>query len=413
MRLFSTIVFAVAVAQQALAHYRFLGINGSGEYDYIRLYANHYSNGPITNVQSTDIRCNLQAPTTTGTLTVAAGSTATFSVYTSIGHPGPLLWYMAKAPGTVNGWDGSGNVWFKIGQTGATFSNGAMSWPSSGLTSVTITIPSSLPSGEYLLRVEHIALHGAGSAGGSQHYISCAQLKVTGGGSGNPGPLVSFPGAYSPQDPGILITQQALAHYRFVGLNGSGDFSYVRPWANSPLGPVTDVSSPSIRCNTGAALTTGTLTIPAGSTVTFRVDPSVTHPGPLLWYMAKALSSVNGWDGIGTVWFKIAQTGAVVSGSTITWPAQGLTKVSARIPSSLPAGEYLLRVEHIDVSGTPGTVSRNGHYISCAQVAVTGSGTGKPSPLVAFPGAYDPTPGIPLPLPTPTPIPPGPPVWQG
>ncbi|KAG8859927.1 hypothetical protein FRB91_005797 [Serendipita sp. 411] len=171
MKIFSTIVLAVAAVQQALAHYRFLG-----------------------------------AATTTGTLTVAAGSTATFSVYTSIGHPGPLLWYMAKAPsGTVNGWDGSGNVWFKIGQTGATFSGGAMSWPSSGLTSVSIKIPSSLPSGEYLLRVEHIALHGAGSVGGSQHYISCAQLKVTGGGSGNPSPLVSFPGAYSPQDPGILI----------------------------------------------------------------------------------------------------------------------------------------------------------------------------------------------------------------
>ncbi|KAG8784950.1 hypothetical protein FRC15_002287 [Serendipita sp. 397] len=205
MKLFSALVFAVAAAQQALAHYRFLGINGSGDYDYIRLYQNQYSNGPITNVQSTDIRCNLGAATTTGTLTVAAGSTVTFKVYTSISHPGPLLWYMAKAPSTVNGWDGSGNVWFKIGQTGATFSGGAMNWPSSGLTSVSIKIPSSLRAGEYLLRVEHIALHSASSVGGSQHYISCAQLKVTGGGSGNPSPLLAFPGAYSPQDPGILI----------------------------------------------------------------------------------------------------------------------------------------------------------------------------------------------------------------
>ncbi|KAG8798204.1 hypothetical protein FRC17_007538, partial [Serendipita sp. 399] len=53
--------------------------------------------------------------------------------------------------------------------------------------------------------VEHIALHSASSTGGSQHYISCAQLKVTGGGSGNPTNLLSFPGAYSPNDPGILI----------------------------------------------------------------------------------------------------------------------------------------------------------------------------------------------------------------
>ncbi|KAG8788136.1 hypothetical protein FRC16_001451, partial [Serendipita sp. 398] len=192
MKIFSTLVLAVAAAQQVLAHYRFLGINGSGDYDYIRLYQNQYSNGPITNVQSTDIRCNLGAATTTGTLTVAAGSTVTFR--TSISHPGPLLWYMAKAPSTVNGWDGSGNVWFKIAQTGATFSGGAMNWPSSGLTTVSTKIPSSLRAGEYLLRVEHIALHSAGSVGGSQHYISCAQLKVTGGGSGNPSPLLAFPG---------------------------------------------------------------------------------------------------------------------------------------------------------------------------------------------------------------------------
>lgn len=74
-----------------------------------------------------------------------------------------------------------------------------------GLTEATVTIPSSLPDGEYLLRIEHIALHSAGSEGGAQFYISCAQLSVTGGGGGSPGPLVSFPGAYSPTDPGILI----------------------------------------------------------------------------------------------------------------------------------------------------------------------------------------------------------------
>jgi hypothetical protein len=60
--------------------------------------------------------------------------------------------------------------------------------------------------GEYLLRVEHIALHGAGSVGGAQLYISCAQISVSGGsGSLNTGALASFPGAYSATDPGILF----------------------------------------------------------------------------------------------------------------------------------------------------------------------------------------------------------------
>jgi hypothetical protein len=75
----------------------------------------------------------------------------------------------------------------------------------SGQGTPSVRLPSSLPSGEYLIRVEHIALHGAYGQGGAQFYIACGQINVTGGGNGRPGPLVSFPGAYSPTDPGILF----------------------------------------------------------------------------------------------------------------------------------------------------------------------------------------------------------------
>lgn len=67
------------------------------------------------------------------------------------------------------------------------------------------TIPAATPDGDYLVRVEHIALHTAQSAGGAQFYISCGQINITGGGSGEPGPLVEFPGAYDAADPGIQI----------------------------------------------------------------------------------------------------------------------------------------------------------------------------------------------------------------
>lgn len=43
-----------------------------------------------------------------------------------------------------------------------------------------------------------------GSLGGAQFYVSCYQLRVTGGGSASPAG-VSFPGAYSATDPGILF----------------------------------------------------------------------------------------------------------------------------------------------------------------------------------------------------------------
>lgn len=68
-------------------------------------------------------------------------------------------------------------------------------------------IPKCVEDGEYLLRVEHIALHSAGSVGGAQLYLSCAQIKVTGGTGGiqTGGKLVSFPGAYKATDPGLLF----------------------------------------------------------------------------------------------------------------------------------------------------------------------------------------------------------------
>lgn len=84
---------------------------------------------------------------------------------------------------------------------------------------ITFTIPEALPSGQYLVRMEAIALHvrdmmqlcpppivltsyailpqAASSYGGAQFYIGCGQVNVTGGGSGTPGPLVSIPGVYT------------------------------------------------------------------------------------------------------------------------------------------------------------------------------------------------------------------------
>lgn len=59
--------------------------------------------------------------------------------------------------------------------------------------------------GEYLLRAEHISLHGASSPGGAQFYISCAQIKINGGGGGNPGPMIQIPGSIQASDPGVQI----------------------------------------------------------------------------------------------------------------------------------------------------------------------------------------------------------------
>lgn len=65
-------------------------------------------------------------------------------------------------------------------------------------------VPKSVPSCKYLVRVESIALHLAQSRGGAQIYLSCAQVEVSFGGSGSPGPLVTIPGAYKANDQGLL-----------------------------------------------------------------------------------------------------------------------------------------------------------------------------------------------------------------
>jgi hypothetical protein len=67
------------------------------------------------------------------------------------------------------------------------------------------TIPSDVAPGQYLLRHEIIALHLADQMGGAEFYSSCTQLNIGGSGTGVPSAneLVSFPGAYSDDDPGI------------------------------------------------------------------------------------------------------------------------------------------------------------------------------------------------------------------
>ncbi|KAK0120063.1 hypothetical protein ONS95_011476 [Cadophora gregata] len=202
-----------ALAAVVRAHYDFPAlISGSTKtpaWQYVRQWSGSYTYSPVVDVTSKDIRCNVKGDSifAPGTLGVTAGSTVGFTADPPIYHPGPLQAYMAKVPAgsTASTWDGSGSVWFKIFAQGPKFGGQSLTWPSDSAATVTWKIPASTPNGEYLLRVEHIGLHSASAAGGAQFYISCGQINVTGGGSGTPGPLVAFPGAYKATDPGLML----------------------------------------------------------------------------------------------------------------------------------------------------------------------------------------------------------------
>lgn len=130
----TTVLFALATATSA--HYTFPSLIANGEttdaWTYARQWTGYQSNGPVTNVASVDIRCNVGASTKSAlmTMTVAAGSKVGFRLNQPISHVGVMEWYMAKVPEghTAATWDGSGDVWFKIDEDHPTFS--PLKWPS-------------------------------------------------------------------------------------------------------------------------------------------------------------------------------------------------------------------------------------------------------------------------------------------
>lgn len=69
----------------------------------------------------------------------------------------------------------------------------------------TVVLPANLAPGGYILRSEIIALHLGTEMGGAEFYPSCSQLQVGGTQTGKPNnnELVTFPGAYKDDDPGI------------------------------------------------------------------------------------------------------------------------------------------------------------------------------------------------------------------
>ncbi|KIJ33766.1 lytic polysaccharide monooxygenase [Sphaerobolus stellatus SS14] len=209
--LFFFVVAAAAYITSAVAHYTFpnLIVNDevTGDWKYVRRTNNWQSRIPVKGVTGPEFRCfNTEINEPSETVTVSAGSTLGFKAEQSLYHAGVINIYMAKAPGNVADWDGDGEVWFKVYELPAITDGGnSMRFPAQGIDRVTFTIPPNLPDGEYLVRLENIALHLAETYGGTESFISCGQVKVVNGGNGEPGPKVAFPGAYSGYEPGVLI----------------------------------------------------------------------------------------------------------------------------------------------------------------------------------------------------------------
>ncbi|KAF8158211.1 glycoside hydrolase family 61 protein G [Crassisporium funariophilum] len=189
------------------------------------------SNTAVTDVTSPNMVCNTNfiSPVSQTVIPVAAGSQVTAQFHkTSAGYvgndpadpldptnKGPIIAYLAAVPSATQS-DVTGLKWFKIWQDG--LSSTTHQWGSDKLYinkgNATFTIPACVAPGQYLLRVEAVALQDAKTYPGAQFYMSCAQLAISGNSATAKAPAtVSFPGAYKSSDPGVLTNIWGLTDY--------------------------------------------------------------------------------------------------------------------------------------------------------------------------------------------------------
>lgn len=184
---------------------------GDGRNQYIRSPPN---NNPVKDVRTTAINCNVNNRVVPKTVSIKAGDTYTVEWYhdnrnddiIAASHKGPHTFYIASA--STNG---NGAVWTKLCEDGLSGGRWAVDRIIANQGKISCAIPSWVAPGDYLIRAEIIALHEgetsylANNARGAQFYPSCAQVKVTSGGSTQPGQNYNFVGGYTATTPGILF----------------------------------------------------------------------------------------------------------------------------------------------------------------------------------------------------------------
>lgn len=125
-------------------------------------------------------------------------------------HKGPVIDYLAACSGECTSTSASALKFVKIAASGVVNPSPVPGkWASDNLAANnntwTVKIPSTLKAGNYVLRHEIIALHGAGSTNGAQNYPQCVNLKVSGSGTTALPAGVTGTALYKNTDPGILF----------------------------------------------------------------------------------------------------------------------------------------------------------------------------------------------------------------
>ncbi|KAJ2935693.1 hypothetical protein H1R20_g1401, partial [Candolleomyces eurysporus] len=231
---------------------------------------------------------------------VAAGDTVqlTWINYAGDSHKGPLITYMARAPPDVDirKWmPGNEAVWFKVHHEGKSEDG---KWAATETFekkngTYTFRIPPNLLPGQYLIRHEWIALHFAEQYPGAQLYPVCVQVEVTGNGAAFPTSFVSFPGAYTADTPDIASRPYPIPGPEVYWNNvyaGGGS-----PLRSELYGKYLASCNGDTASNYFTEPAPLVATVAAGDTVQLKWlnHAGDNHKGPLVTYMARALSDVH------------------------------------------------------------------------------------------------------------------------
>lgn len=180
-------------------------------------------NGFISNYSSPNIICHLDATPAQSYAEVQAGGSVQlqWTPWPS-GHLGPVLTYLANCNGECTTVDKTKLLFNKIDEAGLIQGGSHPLWASTELiannNSWTVTIPSDLAPGNYVLRHEIIGLEEAMAFGGAQNYPQCVNIKVTGSGNNSLQTGTFGTSLYQSTDPGLYVDiYNGLKNYTIPG----------------------------------------------------------------------------------------------------------------------------------------------------------------------------------------------------
>ncbi|RPA86920.1 hypothetical protein BJ508DRAFT_122039 [Ascobolus immersus RN42] len=244
------------------------------------------SNSPVTDVLSTDMRCNVNGLSGVGVdvCSVKAGDELTVLWDTS-SHPGPIQHFLYGPVANAATADGAGPLWTKIDVLNVKDGKMANVIMMENGGKYTFKLPQNLASGDYLLRSEMLALHGAQEIGGGQFYMGCAQIRVSGPG-GNCSPKFSLPGIYKADQPEIYIPNNYNGFNTLTYTAPGGPVATCVPAGGATSSPATTTATSTTVRPTSTPTSTSTSTTPkptttsVTSTTTSTAAPAPTGTAP-------------------------------------------------------------------------------------------------------------------------------------